>query len=246
MNDLEKHFRNNTGRLIFKWRHYFEVYEKHFSRFRGKECAILEIGVSQGGSLRMWKEYFGPKAAIYGIDIDPRCKAFEEENIRIIIGSQSDRKFMRNITAVVPPVDLLIDDGGHGMRQQIVAFEELFNHIKPDGIYFCEDCHTSYRWRYGGGYKRKNTFMEYSKNWIDKINAFHSKTGKLTVDDFTRSAKSLHYYDSIVVIEKGKVEKPVESKTGAAAFNDPPFKKITVKALFNYAFSLFRIPFYFE
>lgn len=246
MNDLEKYFLNNTGRLIFKWHHYFEIYDKHFSRFRGKDCAILEIGVSQGGSLQMWKEYFGPKARIYGIDIDPRCKAFQEENVEIFVGSQSDRKFLRNITASIPRVDLLIDDGGHGMRQQIAAFEELFTHIKPDGVYFCEDCHTSYRWRYGGGYKRRNTFIEYSKNWIDKMNAFYSKTGRLKVDNFTLSVKSLHYYDSIVVIEKGRVEKPAEFKTGVPSFNGPPFKKITLKALINYAFGILRIPFYFE
>jgi 23S rRNA U2552 (ribose-2'-O)-methylase RlmE/FtsJ len=90
MNDLEQYFRQNNDRLIYKWIHYFDIYERHFARFRNKEMTILEIGVSQGGSLQMWKNYFGPKAKIYGIDVNPKCKDLEEENIKIFIGSQSD------------------------------------------------------------------------------------------------------------------------------------------------------------
>ena len=70
-NDLEKYFTDNTGGLINKWKHYFEIYERHFSRFRGTEVNILEFGVSQGGSLQMWKEYFGPDCMVFGVDINP-------------------------------------------------------------------------------------------------------------------------------------------------------------------------------
>jgi hypothetical protein len=214
ISDLEKYFRNNKKNLIHKWTHYFEIYEKHFSRFRGKDVVILEIGVFQGGSLQMWQNYFGEKAQIFGIDIDPKCKIFEEENIKIFIGSQSDRVFLNEIKNAIPMVDILIDDGGHTMKQQIASFEELFDHIKDDGVYLCEDLHTSYWRKFGGGYKRKNTFIEYSKNFIDYLHAFHSKQKKLKVNSFTRSVNSIHYYDSVIVIEKRKREKPVHQKTG--------------------------------
>lgn len=219
MNDLELYFRNNKDRLIFKWHHYFDVYEKHFAKFRNKEVVILEIGVSQGGSLQMWKNYFGKDAKIYGIDINPECKSLEEENVEIFIGSQTDRAFLKKVLAQIPPVDILIDDGGHTMKQQIVSFEELFFGIKPDGVYLCEDCHSSYWREWGGGYKRKGTFIEYAKNWIDSINAFHSKEKRLKVSAFTRSARSLHFYDSIVVIEKAVIEQPVVSQTGVESFS---------------------------
>lgn len=65
----------------------------------------------------MWKSYFGDKAKIFGIDIDPRCKKLEEENIKIFIGSQSDRKFLRELKELIPKIDILIDDGGHSMKQ---------------------------------------------------------------------------------------------------------------------------------
>jgi 23S rRNA U2552 (ribose-2'-O)-methylase RlmE/FtsJ len=200
MTDLEKYFRENDNRLIHKWAHYFDIYDRHFSRFRNKEIVILEIGVSQGGSLQMWKNYFGGKAKIYGVDINPKCKALEEENIRIFIGSQSDRNFLQEIKKQVPPIDILIDDGGHTMIQQIRTFEELFSSVKEDGVYLCEDLHTSYWLTYGGGHKRRGTFIEYSKNFIDYLNAHHSEQRSLRVSDFTNSVDSIHYYDSIFII----------------------------------------------
>lgn len=225
MNDLEKYFRNNNKRLIDKWIHYFEVYDRHFSKYRGKEIVILEIGVSQGGSLQMWKEYFGDKAKIYGIDINPKCKAFEEENIEIFIGSQSDRKFLREIKEKIPMVDIFIDDGGHTMEQQIVSYEELFDKVKDDGVYLCEDLHTSYWLEYGGGHKRNGSFIEYSKNFIDFLHGYHSEQSSLKVDSFTSSVNSIHYYDSIVVVEKRKREKPHSETIGNPSFTVEPTKR---------------------
>ena len=218
MNDLEQYFYHNKDRLIHKWAHYFEIYDRHFQKYRNKEVIILEIGVSQGGSLQMWKNYFGDKAQIFGIDINPNCKSLEEENIKIFIGSQTDRTFLRNVKAQIPQVDILIDDGGHTMRQQIITYEELFNHVKEDGIYLCEDIHSSYWLRQGGGYRRRGTFIEFSKRFIDFINAHHSEQRSLKVNDFTKSVDSLHYYDSILVIEKRKREKPYHLKTGTPSF----------------------------
>jgi len=150
----------------------------------------------------MWKNYFGPKARIIGIDINTDCKKFEDDQIEIYIGSQEDKNFWRDFKTKVPQVDILLDDGGHTMRQQIITFEEMFEHISNEGIYLCEDCHTSYWSAYDGGYKRKNTFIEYSKNFIDNINAWYSNSKKLQVSESTKLMYGLHYYDSVIVIEK--------------------------------------------
>jgi SAM-dependent methyltransferase len=219
MNDLEKYFRQNKKRLMAKWVHYFEIYDRHFSRYRNREVAVLEIGVSHGGSLQMWKYYFGEKAKVFGIDIDPRCKAFEEENIQIFIGSQSDRQFLKKVKEQMPPLDILIDDGGHTMKQQIVSYEELFPHIKDDGVYLCEDLHTSYYLDFGGGYKRRGSFIEYSKNFIDYLNAWYAEQKSLRVNDFTKSVNSISYYDSVIVIEKRRKDNPShEEQTGYPSF----------------------------
>lgn len=225
MNDLENYFKNNTGKLIHKWQHYFEIYDRHFSRYRGQEVHIVEFGVFQGGSLQMWKNYFGPGAKIYGVDINPHCKQLEEERIEIFIGDQENRGFLRSLAQQIPRIDILIEDGGHTMKQQIHTFEELYPYVAEDGVYLCEDTHSSYWKDYGGGYKRRGTFIEYSKNLIDDLHAWHSEQpAKLSVSDFTRSAHSLHFYDSIVVVEKRKMEKPVHLKSGTPTLPDfaPP------------------------
>lgn len=217
MNDLEKYFNNNTGRQLHKWKHYFEVYERHFSRFRGTDVVMIEFGISQGGSLEMWRDYFGPKAMIYGVDINPDCKQFEDERTKVFIGNQEDPAFLKSIADQVDHIDILLDDGGHTMSQQIATFEALFDHIQPHGVYLCEDLHTSYWARWDGGYKRKSSYIEYSKNFIDYIHAWHSKTPNLQVNNFTRSAHSLHYYDSILVVEKRPMNEPIDLISGSEA-----------------------------
>lgn len=65
MNDLEAFFAQHHGRMIHKWQHYFEIYDRHFSRFRGQAIKLLEFGVSQGGSIQMWRRYFGDRVEIF-------------------------------------------------------------------------------------------------------------------------------------------------------------------------------------
>jgi len=225
MNDLERFFEANTDRLIHKWRHYFEIYDRHFARFRGQSPHVVEFGVSQGGSMRMWKDYFGAGATIHGVDINPHCKQFEEDGVHIHIGDQENRGFLRELAQRLPKIDILIDDGGHTMRQQIHTFEELFAKVSDTGVYLIEDLHTSYWAKWGGGVRRKGTFIEYSKDFIDRLHAWHSREPqRLAVDDFTRSVHSLHYYDSVLVIEKRPMQPPTHERIGQASFPEyePP------------------------
>lgn len=225
MNDLEKYFTENTGRLVHKWRHYLEIYDRHFARFRGTDVHLTEFGVSQGGSLQMWKHYFGPRAKIFGVDINPHCRQLAEPQVEIFTGDQCDRKFLKSLTVQIPRVDILIDDGGHTMEQQIATFEELFPHVDTHGVYVCEDLYTSYWPQWNGGYHHAGTFVEYSKNLIDRINAWHSvEPARLNVCNFTKSVHSLHFYDSMLVIEKRPIGKPGDCKSGLATVPDfnPP------------------------
>ncbi len=207
MNPLEQFFFCGKHNKMTKWCHYFEVYHRHFKRFRNKPVTILEIGVWGGGSLQMWKDYFGAECKIIGIDIMEECRNYEEERIKIYIGSQEDREFLRKVKDENPNIDIIIDDGGHTMNQQIATFEELYPHLAEDGVYLCEDLMTSYWQKYGGGYKKPGTFIEYSKNFIDALNARYSLSPDLKIDRLTASIRSVHYYDSMIVLEKG-VHKP--------------------------------------
>lgn len=226
MQPLEQYFKENNGRLINKWQNYFDVYERYFAPYRNKEVVILEIGVFHGGSLQMWKSYFGERAKIYGIDINPRCKELEEANIHIFIGSQSDPIFLQEVKNQIPDIDILIDDGGHTMRQQIVSFEMLFDKVKDNGIYLCEDTMTSYWMEYGGGFKRRGTFIEYAKGFIDSIHAWQSTQKEFKPDSLTTSVASVAFYHGIVVLEKKKIDPPFTLQTGNPSFApDPPLSK---------------------
>lgn len=230
MNELRNYFEKNEKRLINKFDHYFDVYERYFSKFRNKKITIVEIGVYQGGSLQMWREYFGNEAVIWGIDIDPRCKALEDENTHILIGSQEDPLFLRSIVDKIGMIDILIDDGGHTQDQQIVSFEELYKYVNPNGgIYLCEDVHTSYMNVYGGGHKRNNTFIEYSKILVDQLNAYYSEQGSLKVNEITRTTNSIHFYDSIVVYEKKTMIPPSSKMMGKWSFDNEIKKKTFVE-----------------
>lgn len=219
---LKEYFESNKGRLIHKWMHYFEIYERHLERFRGREINMLEIGVSHGGSLQMWKHYLGDKAHIHGVDIADFCKTLEEDRVRIFIGDQADPAFLQSLKAQIPRVDILLDDGGHRMDQQIITFRELFDHITDDGVYICEDLHTSYWPEFGGGLRKPGTFIEFSKQLIDQLHAWHTRDAEQhEVDDFTLSAHSMHFYDSVLVIEKRRMVPPSSVMVGVPSFELP-------------------------
>jgi SAM-dependent methyltransferase len=218
-NPLEMYFRQNQGRLIHKWMHYFDVYDRHFSSFRGKRVTVLEFGVSYGGSLQMWKHYFGRRARIIGVDIDPRCKDLTEPQIEVIIGDQEDREFLRSLRERIGPIDIVIEDGGHTMTQQINTFEEIWPGVRNGGVFLIEDLHTSYWEKYGGGVRRPGTFIEYGKNLVDQLNAWHSRDkDQLSVDQYTKTIRGMHVYDSIIVFDKSPVKKPTRDRTGTESF----------------------------
>ena len=103
-NPLEALYYSHRARLAYKWHHYLELYDRHLSRFRGRPVRILELGIFSGGSLQIWKSYFGEHAAIHGVDIDPSCAQFVEERIVPHIGSQSDAAFLKHLVTGIPHV----------------------------------------------------------------------------------------------------------------------------------------------
>ena len=224
---LLNYFLNNKARPIEKWVHYFDVYELYFEKYRNKPVNMLEIGVAGGGSMQMWKSYFGKKAFIFGVNIIQKKKELEEEQIKIFIGDQADRTFLKGLRQQLPKLDIILDDGGHTMEQQINTFEELWPHLKEGGVYICEDVHTSYQKTYNGGYRKASTFMEYSKNLTDNLNAYFSEDKNLKVNDFTNSIYSISFYDSMIAIVKSARRRAAYSlTTGNMAMKDRVLTRI--------------------
>lgn len=119
---------------------YTYIYDKYLSPIRDEKIRILEIGVFDGQSLRMWEDYF-PNAEITAIDIDPRCAEFASERSRVFIGDGTDMDFIRRevFSQVGDMFDVIIDDGSHRNDHIIMSLENLFPHLKYGGYYFIED-----------------------------------------------------------------------------------------------------------
>ena len=153
--DLWADFLKNDGRMINKWTHYFPAYERHFARFRNLSTTMVEIGCGRGGSLQMWKRYFGPFAQIVGIDIKAVCKKFEGRvKIAVRIGDQADPAFLKSVVDEFGPIDIVLDDGSHQMQHMAASFEFLYPRLQRNGVYMVEDLHTCYSSKFGGGYKK--------------------------------------------------------------------------------------------
>ncbi len=206
-------FLTNRGRVIHKWTHYMQAYERHFSRFAYQSLTFIEIGVGEGGSLQMWKRYFGPFARIVGIDIDARCKRFEEDQIDVRIGNQSDAGFLQSIIDEFGQPEVILDDGSHVAHDIIAAFSFLYPRMQKNGVYMVEDLHTSYWPEYDGGLRRHGSFIELCKDLLDELNADWSREA-LPRTDFTASTLSMHFYDSLAVFERGRHIKKYAPKIG--------------------------------
>jgi hypothetical protein len=228
MKNAKELFVEHEGNLIHKWDHYFDIYDRYFSKYRGQAVNMLEIGISHGGSLELWRKYFGESAQIFAVDINRECEKLKQSNTGIFIGSQSDPVFLNEISKKMPMLDIIIDDGGHTMDQQKISFEHLFHTLKDGGIYLIEDTHTSYWYEYKGGYKSTNSFIEYSKNIIDSLYEWHIPEGpRVKSDDITKNINCVSFFDSVIVFEKKPRDKPFDIQKGnktITPYIDPSLK----------------------
>lgn len=217
---LRWYFDHNDGRMIDKWMHYFPIYERYLEGFRGRPITMLEIGISHGGSLQMWRWYFGRAATIVGIDIDPRVADLAEPGLHIHVGDQSDPTFLNELAARYGKFDIIIDDGGHYSDDQVASIETLWPHLKDDGIYVVEDLHANYWERYGGNVGAPNTFISWSHERIHDMHAFHSEHDEFVPTEWTRTIGAMHVYDSVIVFEKERRDPPDRRMAGRPSFDE--------------------------
>lgn len=194
-NPLAQYFEKyRQGPGIWKWNHYFDVYHRHLQKFVGQEVTILEIGVFSGGSLRMWRNYFGAGCRVIGVDIEPASQAYADDRTEIYIGDQADRQFWQTVKQDVSAVDIVIDDGGHTSEQQMVTLEELLPVVRQGGVYIVEDIH-----------KEQSGFTNFIHGLQGSLSAYNKVSDKpLTVQPnlAQQIIHSIHTYPFMAVIEK--------------------------------------------
>jgi len=177
---------------------YFHTYTELFEKYRGKSITFMEIGILDGGSLFMWRDFFGKKAKIIGIELNPKAKKWKKDGFEIYTGSQSDELFWKKVFKKIGKVDIVLDDGGHTNEQQIITAHSCLPYINDGGLFVTEDTHTSYMTKFGN--PSKYSFIEWTKVLVDNINSRCSQINlpKLIYKDYIQS---IRYFESIVCLE---------------------------------------------
>ena len=219
--EFESIFYAHDGLPSDKWHHYLAVYDRHVGAVRDRRrradpddgVRLLEIGVMRGGSLEVWRRYLGPSAIIHGLDIDETCEKHEDRpDLVVHIGDQKNEGLLERIATEMGGLDVVVDDGGHFSSDQIRTFEALYPLLASDGVYVCEDTHTSYWPEYGGSLKHPRSFIEYAKDLVDHIHAWHADG--VIGDAFARATSGVFFYDSMVVVERGDRRPPRRAIVG--------------------------------
>lgn len=200
---LSEVFSSHTGRFSYKWRHYFDYYDRHLGRFVGKKFNLLEIGTCCGGSLQIWKKYFGSDVKIVGIDILPETK-FEESQIYTEIGSQNDPEFLEKICEKYGPFDVIIDDGSHMQQDILASFAFLYPKLNDGGVYVIEDTHTCLWGEYNGGIKNPHNFIEIASRFAMDVNREFAREPYIESIPYL---KEICFYNSMIILEKENTPK---------------------------------------
>lgn len=172
---------------------YHDMYERYLPALRNRRIKLLEIGGvdcsmanGPGPSYYTWLEYF-PYAELYFIETDAACVEKWRERLRgakmVMVGNQADEAFLESFYSSLVmndpefAFDVIIDDGGHMMDQQLVSLQTLWKAVKPGGTYFVEDLETSYLEEYGGGraaagaggLRRKDTMVQFIQKMAEDL-----------------------------------------------------------------------------
>lgn len=204
-----------------KWLGYLPVYDRWFTPLRGTSPRILEFGVQNGGSLELWRRYFGPGTTIIGADINPDCRRFAKDGIQVFIGDQGDRAFLESLRDHAP-FDVVIDDASHHAAHQLLAWDVLFHDTRA--FYCIEDTHTAY-W---DAFRQPSVVPDAITLGFACVNTLHdcfrrAGTSEVFSDDEWRALigeahplrqrlMGLHFYDSLMVFEIGANPLPARRK----------------------------------
>jgi len=183
----------NQTQLTGKHTSYFPIYDKLFHSFVQTQLVFVEVGVMHGGSLYMWRDFFGKAARIIGIDNNASAKQFSND-FEIFVGDQADPEFWNNFYKTIGQIDILLDDGGHRNSHQIQTVVSGLPHIRSGGLIVVEDTHTSFMYEFGN--PSRYSFMNFASKKAANLTKRHKIINK--PDSLVARIHSIEFYDSIV------------------------------------------------
>ena len=139
---LANKYGSDKGTIVASCHGFSEIYDDNLKEYKNIYRNILEVGVNDGSSLKMWCEFF-PNTKVLGLDIGDKSQ-YNNDRVTCVVLDQSNEEQLKKFTEITDiQFDFILDDGSHHMRDQQITFAYLFKLLKPGGIYVIEDLHTS-------------------------------------------------------------------------------------------------------
>jgi hypothetical protein len=175
---------------------YHELYPNIFDKFKNEDINLFEIGVCEGKSLKVWKEFY-PNCNVFGLDIQ---REIFNDDVKIFKGDQSNINDLINVVNQIPKCDIIIDDGSHVPEHQLKTFYYLFeNLLKDGGTYVIEDVECSY-------WKPSDKIYGYETGHLNLIDYFtklnHMVNSDYNLIDNPLKIKQIIYSSNSITIEK--------------------------------------------
>ncbi|WFS25140.1 glycosyltransferase [Rhizobium rhododendri] len=220
MSDLEGRtlgevFVSHSENVSDKWEHYPAVYGRELGALvtAGRPIRLLEIGVQNGGSLQIWRDFLPAGSEIVGVEIDVRAAELSlGEHIVVHVADATDKDALQNALKD-QRFDVIVDDGSHLSSHMIATFRLCFDRVNAGGVYIIEDVHCSYLRSHGGGLEADGSAVEYFKKLADAVNVDHFEPGdESTLSEAELAAtialghtiSNISFYDSIIVVRKAE------------------------------------------
>jgi hypothetical protein len=193
---------------------YTSTYPLYFDELQGKPIALVELGVFEGASLRMWQKYFWNRDShIYGIDQNVslvRHRDSMPRNVKLYEGDQAKPP----PTFCTASADIIIDDASHFSSKTIESFRAWWPYLKPGGIYVVEDVHACYQVDFYGTAESnsdpdqppvngKQTAMQFLRRLTDELNWLTMGVPRYPLwHRLGYDLEWIHFYPDIVFLKK--------------------------------------------
>jgi len=211
---------------------YFENYESVFEGIKKSNLVIVEIGVLDGGSLSMWKGFFGETSRVIGIEKNPEAKALRSLGFDIYIADQESITELEEVFKEIGPVDILIDDGGHTAKGQVISTLVASKYVRDGGIIIVEDTHSSFAEDFGMPHKFSfANWVHQVSDLLDQSYLVHKGLQNIKIFkkypanllEFTSRVHQIRKYRSMTIFEirhNSLPPKTVDNMRGSHKFDD--------------------------
>lgn len=207
----------NTDKISVHGYHRF--YNRAFAPFRHMHVRLLEIGVLEGGSLKLWTAFFPRYEKVWGLGHGAdSLQSIDIPGAEIFHGDQSKKADLDNVVLRTGgDYDIIVDDGSHVPLHQVFTFLILFPHVKPGGVYIVEDIETSF-WSTSGanlyGYKidgagvhNANSVVDFFQHMTNVVNRayFMPEPGKFhLMAPIEHDIAAIEFGQNCIIVHKNK------------------------------------------